>query len=60
MIRDDIFTEEIELPEIVQKKADSAFLTIRAERKDRTEYMAKRKRKCMQELWLPRLPARQW
>lgn len=45
MIRDDIFTEEIELPEIVQKKADSAFLTIRAERKDRTEYMAKRKRK---------------
>ena len=31
MIRDDIFTEEIELPEIVQKKADSAFLTIRAE-----------------------------
>ena len=45
MIRDNIFAEEIELPEIVQKKADSAFLTIRTKGKDRTEQMAKRKRK---------------
>ncbi len=41
MMRDSIFAEEIELPEIVQKKADRAFLAIRADGKERTGQMAK-------------------
>ncbi len=35
MIKDDIFFEDVEVPEIVQKKADSAFLTIQTERSHR-------------------------
>ena len=43
MMKENIFSEDIEVPEIVQQKAESAFLAIKTERNGRMKLMANKK-----------------